>query len=192
MTKKDNDASGTNPFHTLFSSVNLNVDKAQVIQNAFVLLTAAQKQAGQLKRGVQSEVEKLKASFENAYGDIGTVVLSQSKVVKDQAKLGVEHLVEQWESNKSKLPPIVTNEVDGLLRKVGVAGKSQKGAVKTEAASKGNAKTQQAKTQPVKKISRAKPTAKSNSKADSLPKPKPVTRSRKATKAKKPVKKKLV
>lgn len=127
MTKKDQKSTGSNPFQTVFSGVNLNIDKAQVIHNAFVLLSEAQRQAGKLKKGVQSEMDRFKSTMESAYGDIGSVVSAQSKFVKDQTVVGMDQLLAQWESNKSKLPPIVTNEVDGLLKKVGLTkqGKSE-------------------------------------------------------------------
>jgi len=90
-----------NTVKTVASNVN-KIDKEEAIQGAVALISMAQDQANK-------EITKVK-------DQLGSLIDSKSK----QAKSSATQLHKKWEASKTKLPPIVYEEVDSLLEKIGL------------------------------------------------------------------------
>lgn len=124
-----------------------SLDKDEIIQNAFTLIDVAQQQVGTIRKGAQKEIDKLKHQVGESAKVVGTTVNLTSQAVQSQAKHSIKVLAAAWDANKGKLPPIFTDEVDGILGKLGI--NTSKPVVTVQTEKKPRAKKATPKRQPV-------------------------------------------
>ena len=99
-SKAQSFAAFMNTVKTVASTVN-KIDKEEAIQGAVALISMAQDQANR-------EITKVKEQLADLISDKSA-----------KAKSTVNQVHKKWEASKTKLPPIVYEEVDSLLDKMG-------------------------------------------------------------------------